>query len=98
MTALGLSLVTALGTASAAPTMSTSNLPIDDGLIAALKARGKTDADVQAFMVTLSGIQVYDDHKNPPAEQRGDRAKPKIFWSAPYFTASKTRGVVGAEQ
>jgi hypothetical protein len=80
-------MVSAMGTAGAAPTMSTTNLPIDDGLIAGLKARGKTDADVQAFMVTLSGIQVYDDHKNPSAELRGDRTKPKVFWSAPYFTA-----------
>lgn len=96
--ALGFAMVSAVGAANAAPTMSATNLPIDDALIQGLKARGKTDAQVEAFLVTLSGIQVYDDHKNPAADQRGDRTKSKVFWSAPYFTASAARSVVGAEQ
>jgi hypothetical protein len=91
-------MASAIGTASAAPTMSVTNLPIDETLIDGLKARGKTDADVNAFLTTLSGVQVYDDHKNPDAELRGDRTKAKIYWSAPYFTASAARSVVGAEQ
>lgn len=98
LAAIGVAMASAMGTASAAPTMSVTNLPIDGALSAALSARGKTQAQIDAFFTTLSTISVYDDHKNPPAEQRSDRGKAKIFWSAPYFTPSAARATVGAEQ
>jgi hypothetical protein len=91
-------MVSGIGVTSAAPTMSVTNLPIDESLSEALAARGKTQAQIDAFFTTLSTISVYDDHKNPSAEQRADRTKPKTFWSAPYFTPSAARSTVGAEQ
>lgn len=95
---VGLAMVSAIGGASAAPTMSVTNLPIDDQLLNALAAQGKTQAQIDAFLTTLSHIKVYDDHKNPAADQVRDRSKAKIFYAAPYFTSSPTRSVVGAEQ
>jgi hypothetical protein len=96
--ALGLVTAFTAGTVNAAPTMSPTNLPIDDQLLQALAAQGKTQLQIEDFLTTLSGIQVYDDHKNPADSERGDRAKSKRFWSAPYFTPSPARSVVGAEQ
>src|SRR5690349_12112330 len=96
--ALGLAMVSAVGTAAAAPTMAATNLPIDDQLRAALAARGKSEQDIEKFLNTLARIQVYDDHKNPIDPERGDRSKPKIFWAAPFFTPSQARSAVGAEQ
>jgi hypothetical protein len=95
---VGMALVTAIGTANAAPTMSATNLPIDQQLIDALTAQGKSQDDITALLTTLSGIQVYDDHQNPSSDQRGDRTKAKIYYSAPYLTASPTRSTVGADQ
>jgi len=98
LSAVGMSMASAIGTAYAAPTMSPTNLPVDDQLVQGLTAQGKTQDQIKAFLTTLSHIQVYDDHKNPPNAQRGDRTKSKIFWAAPYLTASPTRSIVGAEQ
>lgn len=94
----GVVLASSIGTAKAAPTMSGTNLPIDQQLVDALTAQGKSQSDIDALFETLGHIQVYDDHANPPADQRSNRAKAKIYYSAPYLTASPTRSTVGADQ
>ncbi len=98
LAAVGLVMASTISTATAAPTMSVTNLPIDNQLLNALAAQGKTSAQIDTFLTTLSHIKVYDDHKNPPASQVSDRSKTKIYFAAPYFTASAARSVVGAEQ
>lgn len=94
----GVALASGIGTAAAAPTMSVTDLPIDQQLIDALTAQGKSQADIQTLFETLGHIRVYDDHQNPPADQRSDRTKAKIFYAAPYFTPSAARSTVGADQ
>jgi len=98
LAAVGLAMASVTGAAKAAPTMSVTNLPIDNQLLNALAAQGKTSAQIDTFLTTLSHIKVYDDHKNPAASQVSDRSKTKIYYAAPYFTASAARSVVGAEQ
>lgn len=95
---VGLAMVSAIGTAGATPTMSVTNLPIDQQMLNALAAQGKTQDQINTLLTTLSHIKVYDDHKNPVEAQLSDRTKAKIYYAAPYFTASPARGVVGAEQ
>lgn len=96
---LGVVIVSAVGIARAAPTMGSTKLPVDLQLIQALDARGMTQGQIDDFVATLVGIELYDDHANPTdTPARSDRTRTKIYYTGPYFTPSRARSVVGAEQ
>ncbi|WP_437977952.1 hypothetical protein WMF11_15045 [Sorangium sp. So ce295] len=88
----------ASGTASAAPTMDLTQLPVSESLREALKnKRGMTEEQVNKFIETLAEIAFYDDHKNPTDKRRNDPSVNKVYWAAPFFAPSPARSVVGAD-
>lgn len=85
------------GTASAAPVMEATQLPISTQMRDRLVNEGRTEAEIEEFARVISSLKVFPDHKNPEATGRNDVSISKIYYAAPFFQASPDRAFVGSE-